>query len=328
MNHSLPLIDIQNVSKEFKTGSKRLKALREVSLSIFPGEIVGLAGESGCGKSTLAKLLVQLNHPTKGQILFDGKDMNKWIYSNPKEFRRQVQMIFQNPSTALNPQMTVEEILGEPFEIHEIASGEEKKALILELLEQVELTAQYCKRLPRELSGGQKQRVAIARALALKPRFLILDEPLSALDFSIQGQIIRLLKDLQVKHGLTYLFISHDLSMMRHFTDRMAIMYLGQIIEMGSSKELWQNPMHPYTKALFSAIPTLDPEWERKRSRIVLQGELPNPFHPPTGCAFHARCPWALPVCKQMQPEWREINGKNGKMGLDHFVSCHLKQST
>jgi oligopeptide/dipeptide ABC transporter ATP-binding protein len=306
-----PLIEIKNVSKHFGT----LRAVQDVSLNIFAGETLGLAGESGCGKSTIGKLLVRLLEPTAGSIYFDGCEIGTLKGRALLEWRRHVQMVFQNPTGALNPCFTIEEILREPLEIH--GRDTHITHTVLHMLEQVGLQPSHLRRLPHELSGGQKQRVSIARALMLQPEVLICDEPLSALDVSVQAQIINLFKDLQKAHRLTSLFISHDLAVLRYLTDRMAIMYLGQLVELAPSAALYENPLHPYTQALLSAIPLPDPQAERKRQPIVLKGELPSPLNPPTGCPFHTRCPHALPICQVVKPQLQEKN-------LGHYVACHL----
>lgn len=311
------MIEIKNISKTYRVGKHLLHALKNISFSIRSGETLGLAGESGSGKSTIGKLLLNLLQPSSGSIFFEGKDIFGLSPKEQKEWRREAQMIFQCPSGSLNPKMKIQEILAEPFEIHRIDQNEK---IICSLLEQVGLSQELLTRLPNELSGGQKQRVCIARAIALKPRFLILDEPLSSLDLSIQKQIIELLKDLQKANGLTYLFISHDLSLLRHFADRIAILYLGELVELGSSQEVYEMPLHPYTKALVSAIPIPDPEVERKRSRIILSGEIPSPVNPPSGCPFHPRCMFAKDICKQEKP-LLDMSGS-------HIASCHLYNTT
>lgn len=316
-----PLLEIRNLSKQFVIKQRVLQAVNDVSFSIYPGETLGLAGESGCGKSTLGKLLVCLTEPTEGTIFFEGQDICKLSSKELMNFRRQVQMIFQNPSGSLNPKMNIEDIVGEPFAIHGIAHGSKRRELVADLLDKVGLQPMHMRRLPHELSGGQKQRVSIARALALKPRFLICDEPLSALDVSIQAQIVNLLKDLQKEFGLTYLFISHDLSVMRYLANRIAIMYLGQIVELVPSEQLFSHAQHPYTQALLSAILIPNPEMERKRSQIMLKGEIPSPLSPPKGCPFHTRCPMVQPICSEIKPELKESIASPG-----HSVACHLKK--
>lgn len=312
-----PLVQIQQLTKHFAVGKKILQAIQELSFSIFSGETLGVAGESGCGKSTLGKLLIRLIEATGGSIFFENRDIRHLSKKELISFRQEVQMIFQNPAGSLNPKMTIEEVLEEPFDIHNIAKGQKKKELILELLEKVGLQKIHLKRLPHELSGGQKQRVCIARALALKPRFLICDEPLSALDVSIQAQIVNLLKDLQQESGLTYLFISHDLSIMRYLANRIAIMYLGQIVELAPTEVLFNIPLHPYTKALLSAILIPNPELERKRTQIKIYGEIPSPLSLPKGCPFYTRCPLAKNICKEYKPKLRETMP-------GHFVACHF----
>ncbi len=317
---SIPFLKVSQLTKYFTTGSLILRAVHHLSFSIKRGETLGLAGESGCGKSTVGKLLMRLIEPTEGSIVFEGQDICHLSSRAMKSLRREMQIIFQNPSSSLNPRMTIEEILSEPLEIHRLAQGLERRKRIEDLLDLVGLQPAYVKRLPHELSGGQKQRISIARALMVQPRFLVWDEPLSALDVSIQAQIVNLLKNLQKKLDLTYLFISHDLSIMPYIADQIAIMYLGQLVELTSSKDLYQNPLHPYTRALLSAIPIPDPSIERNRSRIVLKGDIPSPFHPPSGCPFHPRCPLAQSLCTEIAPQWREIRP-------GHFTACHYSSS-
>lgn len=316
-----PLIDIRHISKRFKIGKSTLHAIRDVSLQIFPGETIGLAGESGCGKSTLGKLLVKIFDLDEGEIYYEEKNISTLTGEALRSFRRNVQIVFQNISSSLNPKMVVEDIIREPLDIHDIGTEKEKLDLVLQTTQAVGLSNDLMKRHPHQLSGGQKQRVAIARALILKPRFIIFDEPLSSLDMTIQVQIVRLLKKLQKEYDLTYLFISHDLGMMRVLSDRIAIMYLGQIVEIGSAQDIWNSPKHPYTQALLSSIPIADPELERKRSRLILHGEIPSPINPPRGCVFHPRCPYAKPTCKELDPI---LEDKSEQGRGPHFVACHF----
>lgn len=311
------LLSLRHLTKAFKTKQGLLTAVRDLSFDLHPGEILGLAGESGSGKSTVGKLAMRLLEPTNGKILFNGEDVSSLNGSHLKPFRRQAQMVFQNPAGALNPRLTIQAILEEPFEIHGLFNKKERYEQTARLLNQVGLSEDYLPRFPQELSGGQKQRVSLARALALYPRLLICDEPLSALDLSVQAQIINLLKQLQQTLGLAYLFISHDLSVLRYLADRIAIMYLGEFMELAPASTLYTTPIHPYTQALLSSIPLADPIQERQRSILFLKGEPPSPFNPPTGCAFHPRCPFAQPICKTSKPQWSEIQP-------GHFVACHF----
>lgn len=310
------LVDIQNLTKEFKIGKKSFKAISELNLQIFPSETLGLVGESGCGKSTVGRTLLRLHEPTSGKVFFDGIDLGQLNKHEMKKMRRRMQIVFQDPYASLNPRMTVQDIIAEPLFIHNLVPKEARKKRIVELLELVGLNPSHMSRFPHEFSGGQRQRIGIARALALTPEFIICDEPISALDVSIQAQIVNLLKNLQKQMGLTYLFIAHDLSMVKYISDRVAVMYLGQLMELAPSVELYKNPLHPYTQALLSSIPIPDPFVEKKRQRIVLKGEIPNPLSPPSGCPFSSRCPLATELCKKLAPTWRSI-----KPG--HFVFCH-----
>ncbi|MBD8007047.1 ABC transporter ATP-binding protein [Bacillus norwichensis] len=314
---SSPLIQVKNLKKYFTVEDNKLKAVDGLNLDIYPGETVGLVGESGCGKSTAGRTILRLHEPTSGEVLYNGKN----IFSNNEremsKLRREIQMIFQDPYASLNPRMTVEEIIGEPFAIHNRLSGKKKKERVKELLRLVGLNADHISRFPHEFSGGQRQRIGIARALALDPKFIVCDEPISALDVSIQAQVVNLLKDLQRKMGLTYLFIAHDLSMVKYISDRILVMYLGKMVELSESEELYDDPLHPYTKALLSSVPIPDPEL--RRERIILKGDVPSPIDPPSGCVFRTRCPAAMDVCAKVVPEWQEV-----KPG--HFTACHLYQ--
>ena len=306
-----PLIEVKNLTKHFPYKKKTyLKALSEVSLEIHTGETLGLVGESGSGKSTLGKLLLRLQEATSGAIYFASRNIISLSPPELKAWRKEAQMIFQDPYASLNPRMTVETIISEPFHIHNLPFTE---ARLKELFSQVDLNFEYRKRFPHEFSAGQRQRIAIARALALNPKFIVCDEAIASLDVSIQAQIINLLKDLQKTLGLTYLFISHDLRMVKYISHRIAVMYLGSIVEIAPSSELYKNPLHPYTEALLSAIPSI----EKLRARIMLKGEIPLPLNPPKGCKFCTRCPKVHDLCHKVNPPLREISP-------GHLVACHL----
>ena len=312
-----PLISARNIKKHFDVGVGMLKAVDGISFDIYPGETFGLVGESGCGKSTAGRTIIRLYEPTEGELLFNGKNIYKMSRHEMKEVRRNFQMIFQDPYASLNPRMTVEEIVAEPLDIHKVCKNHtERHERVIELLELVGLSEEHANRFPHEFSGGQRQRVGIARALALNPKFIVCDEPISALVVSIQAQVVNLLKDLQESLGLTYLFIAHDLSMVRYISDRVGVMYLGHMMELAASEELYDNPIHPYTQALLSAIPIPDPEVQRNRHRIMLEGDVPSPINPKEGCRFVERCPYAIQTCREVTPEFREIKDK-------HFVACH-----
>ena len=296
-----------------------VQAVDDVSFEIKQGETLGLVGESGCGKSTTGRTIIQLHRPTSGKVYYRDKDLTTLKGEDLRQLRRNMQIIFQDPYASLNPRMTVGDIVGEPLEVHGIEKNRKKrrKTRVQELLRLVGLNPYFINRYPHEFSGGQRQRIGVARALALDPEFIVCDEPISALDVSIQAQVVNLLEDLQEELGLTYLFIAHDLSMVRHISTRTAVMYLGKIVELADREELYNQPLHPYTQALLSAVPVPDPVVERKRQRIILQGDVPSPANPPTGCRFHPRCPLVQDICKEVQPEWREAAPR-------HWVACHL----
>ncbi len=297
-----------------------VKAVDGVSFTIKKGETLGLVGESGCGKSTTGRAILQLYRPTAGSVQFDKQELTTMKGETLRRQRRRMQMIFQDPYASLNPRMTVGGIIGEPLDIHGLAKGKERQERVQELLRLVGLNPYFVNRYPHEFSGGQRQRIGVARALAVSPDFIICDEPISALDVSIQAQIVNLLQDLQNELGLTYLFIAHDLSMVRHISDRIAVMYLGKIVELTDYKTLYEDPKHPYTQALLSAVPIPDPKVEEKRQRIILQGDVPSPLNPPLGCRFHTRCPRVMDVCRKVDPEWKNI----GSAPTEHWTSCHL----
>lgn len=311
------LLKIQNLTKTFKVGKQKLTAVRDLNLYINKGETLGLVGESGCGKSTVGRTLLKLHEPTSGRILFDNIDLATLNRADLKKMRRRMQIVFQDPYASLNPRMTVQDIVGEPLDIHRLAHGKERKNRIEKMLSLVGLSPSHMGRFPHEFSGGQRQRIGIARALCIEPEFLVCDEPISALDVSIQAQVINLLKHLQQKMNLTYLFIAHDLSVIKYISDRVAVMYLGELMELAPSEMLYSDPLHPYTQALLSAIPIPDPQIERQKTRIVLKGELPSPLNPPSGCPFSTRCPKATRECALSRPLFREV-----KAG--HFAACHL----
>ncbi|APH14647.1 hypothetical protein NPD5_2766 [Clostridium sporogenes] len=312
------LIEVRNLKKHFKVGKNAiLKAVDGVSFDIRKGETLGLVGESGCGKTTCGRTILGLYEATEGEVRFEGVNIHEFSKKEKREFTKEAQIIFQDPYASLNPRMTVADIIGEGIDIHEIYTGRERLDKIYELLSLVGLNKEHASRFPHEFSGGQRQRIGIARALAIEPKFIVCDEPISALDVSIQAQVVNLLIDLQNKLGLTYLFIAHDLSMVRHISDRVGVMYLGNVVELSNSQELYENPLHPYTKALLSAIPVPDPKVGKDRERIMLHGEVPSPINPKPGCKFVARCKYAKEICKKEKPELKEI-------GKDHFVACHL----
>jgi oligopeptide/dipeptide ABC transporter ATP-binding protein len=322
------LVSIQDVHKYFpiKQGIilqrevARVHAVEGVSLDVGRGETLGIVGETGCGKSTLARCITGLHPVTKGRIVFDGTDITRLRHGRLKAFRRDVQMIFQDPYGSLNPRRRVGSIIADPFVIHKIASGAERKRRVQELMELVGLNPEHYNRFPAEFSGGQRQRIGVARALALRPRLVVCDEPVSALDVSIQAQVINLLKDLQRELGLTYVFIAHDLSVVRHVSDRVAVMYLGKVAELSEGETLYERPRHPYTNALMSAAAIADPDQSEKRQRIVLIGDVPSPINPPSGCRFHPRCPKAQERCVAEEPA---LTARSGDPA-DHITACHF----
>lgn len=310
------LLSLQDVSKNFNVSGGILQAVNHVSFDIKKGETVGLVGESGCGKSTLGRTVMGIYQPTSGKIIYDGKEIHIKSAKDRLKYAKKAQMIFQDPYASLNPRMTVGEIIAEGMEIHHMYDGAKRKERVAELLELVGLNKEFSNRFPHEFSGGQRQRIGIARALAIEPDFVICDEPISALDVSIQSQVINLLIDLQKKLNLTYLFIAHDLDIVRYISDRIVVMYLGHIVEIGESNEVYKHALHPYSQALLSAVPIPDPELEKEKKRIILQGDIPSPIDLPKGCPFAGRCSKVCDKCYEEKPELREL--REG-----HFVACH-----
>jgi oligopeptide transport system ATP-binding protein len=323
-----PLLEVSHLVKHFpiKQGIlidrevARVRAVDDVSLTVRQGETLGLVGESGCGKSTLCRTILQLIEPTSGSVRFEGNEIAGASRRELQPVRRQMQMIFQDPYSSLNPRRRVGQIVGDPMRLHGIAEGEELKREVQELLERVGLSNEHYSRFPHEFSGGQRQRIGIARALGLKPKLIVADEPVSALDVSIQAQIINLLEDLQDEFGLTYIFVAHDLGVVRHVSDRIAVMYLGKMVESGPAEQLYTNPVHPYSVALLSAVPIPDPKENAAREALVLEGDVPSPVNPPPACRFHPRCPWATEVCSQIEPPLRDYGG-------GRIAACHHPQN-
>ena len=320
------LIEISDLRKYFPVKGKLfekkyVQAVEGVSLFIYKGETLGLVGESGCGKTTLGRTIIRLYEPTSGRIVYDGTpiyDSAEKLSVKMLPYRRKMQIIFQDPSASLDPRMTVGEIIGEALDIHKLTPNKTaRRDRIRQLLDEVGLNTEHANRFPHEFSGGQQQRIGIARALAVEPEFIVCDEPISALDVSIQSQVVNMLEDLQEEKGLTYLFIAHDVSVVRHISDRIGVMYLGCLVELAESYELCSHPIHPYTRTLLSAVPLPDPEKNKTRKRLLLEGDIPSPINPPSGCRFHTRCPYAMDICREQMPEFKEY-------GPDHFCACHL----
>lgn len=319
---SVPLLSVKNLEKHYKVSSafgkgSTVRAVDGITFDLQSGKTLGLVGESGCGKSTAGRTVLNLESPTAGEVLFEGTNIAHLSSESMRALRRDMQIIFQDPYASLNGRMRVQQILSEPYEIHRLYSGQQLKERIKQLLDTVGLPESSLTKHPHEFSGGQRQRIGIARAIALNPKFVVCDEPVSALDVSVQAQIINLFRRLQRELGLTYLFISHDLSIIRLISERVAVMYLGKLVELGETRDIFSLPLHPYTKTLISAIPRPDPKSQRMRRRIIPQGELPSPANPPTGCRFHTRCPFAEEKCKNEVPEWREVK-------QNHWVACHF----
>jgi len=313
------LLEVKNLKRHFNLGKNQtLKAVDGISFDIYQGETFGLVGESGCGKSTAGRTIMGLYNRTDGEVTYAGENVFTMGEKERYKFLRNMQMIFQDPYASLNPRSTVFEIIAEPMEVHGLhKKKEDMQRRVYQLLEDVGLNRDHANRYPHEFSGGQRQRIGIARALALDPEFIIADEPISALDVSVQAQVVKLLQKLQNEKGLTYLFIAHDLSMVKYISDRIGVMYLGHMVELTTSEQLYKNPLHPYTQALLSAIPIPDPDIEESRERILLEGELPSPINPPSGCVFRTRCPVAMEVCSTVKPAWQEHEP-------GHFVACHV----
>ena len=316
-NEPTPLLEVKNLTKHFPAAhGQKVHAVNGVSFKLERGETLGIVGESGCGKSSMGRTILKVHEPTSGQIIFDGVDITGLSNRKMFPYRKKMQMIFQDPYASLNPRFTVGEIIEEPMIIHNMGTAHERKVIVQELIETVGLKPDHIRRYPHEFSGGQRQRIGIARTLALRPEFIVCDEPISALDVSIQAQVINLLEKLQREKGFSYLFIAHDLSVVKHISDRIGVMYLGRMVELADSYELTTHPVHPYTKSLISAIPIADPKIARTSKRIVLEGDVPSPLNPPSGCRFRTRCPYATEQCAQEVPEFREISP-------GHYAACH-----
>ena len=324
-NERTPLLKVEHLSKEFpaesgmfaKRFSKRVvSAVNDISFEIYPGETFGLVGESGCGKSTTGRTIMRLTKPTAGKVFFQGKDVAEMSKHEIKDMRREMQFIFQDPYASLNPRMTIGEIVSEPMTIHGVGTKEERIERVRELLDVVGLNPEHINRYPHEFSGGQRQRVGIARAFALKPKLIICDEPVSALDVSIQAQVLNLLMQLKEERHLTYIFITHNLSVVEYISDRIAVMYLGKMVELANANEIYDHPLHPYSKSLLSAVPVPDPKIARANQRIVLSGDIPSPLNAPSGCPFRTRCPYACDKCAESMPDFQEVSA-------GHFVACH-----
>ncbi|MFD1036836.1 ABC transporter ATP-binding protein [Virgibacillus byunsanensis] len=317
------ILEVKELKKYFEMGKGNvLQAVDNVTFHVNKGETFGLVGESGCGKSTIGRTIMGLYNKTAGDVIYDGKNVHELDTKEKFKFYHQMQMIFQDPYASLNPRSTVREVIAEPMEVHGLyANKKEQLDRVYQLLEEVGLNRDHANRYPHEFSGGQRQRIGIARALALNPDFIIADEPISALDVSVQAQVVNLLKELQEEKGLTFLFIAHDLSMVKQISDRIGVMYLGNLVELTESESLYDNPLHPYTQALLSAIPIPDPDIEESRERVILEGELPSPINPPSGCVFRTRCPMAMEVCFMKKPVWQEVEP-------NHYVACHLYDET